>query len=304
MIEFTSYEKLEQYINALQNIEELKYGFDISIPESSVYFKDKEKHGCMDGELITILSKLQNRIYKDLGPLVYDKDYKKLTEEEKESLMLRVTVRDGSIWDGFNFTELLKDLIKKMDSKDIKKIIKFIVIAFCILSFAKTAVNNVSAYKLKTLDKEMSAETQAGYMKLSSMFLEYLSSKESVEIDGNSISSDRLAASSDAKSEFARILRSPDEITIRTLESEFYVQDIKNVPEFTAIVMDSNDNAVYKVPLGYEHTDSVEELFRCLRERNKTVRLTISVVFNSNNKPVTSTIERINGKPFDNSMLL
>ena len=308
MIEISSYEKLEQFISTLP----LEAGGDLaldkiefSIPESTIHYHDKGRSSCIDGTLIKILNRLQDQIFHDFGLIVYGKkNPKALTEEERDSLLLRVTIKDGSIWDSFNFSELVKALLKKMETKDIKKLIYFIVISYCLLSFSKTVVNNIFSLKIKALEKEAAKNTQAEYVKISSMFLDYLSLKESVEIDGSQISADRLSAAADAKKSLSSQLKNSDPVTFSTFESNFYVQDIKNVPLFSAVIKNAEDNAVYKVQLGYEQTAQINELVECLRDRDKTVRLTLSVALDENNKVVAATIDKINGKPFDDNMLL
>lgn len=229
--------------------------------------------------------------------MLYNKSQtKKLTEEERDSLTIRISVQDGSILDIFKFDELIKRAIDKMDSKDITKTIRFLAITGCIYGILHTGINSILSYKMRQDDNIASARTLSEYNRLSSMMFDYLSEKDNVEVNGETLSSDRLAAISDKKRALAKDIMDDKGLQVYTFSEEFFVQEFKNTPEFSITFRSRNNGDIYRASLGYESTESIQKLSEHAYHKEKPIEMNITTVKDASGRIETTRINSIEGE--------
>lgn len=272
------------------------------LPEIKIHFNDSGHSGCIDGELMAIFTELQRKIYKDFGYLIYNKDkMSKLSREEKEALLIRVQVEKGSIIDKIDIGKFLSELVKKMDSKDIVKVFRFIVLACCIVGISNHAISSITQYKIKKNDTAETVSILAHYDNLSSRLFDYLSEKESVSINGEKLSSDTLMAISNNKKALAKSLMS-GECSFVSVSGNFFVQEFKNEPEYSVCIRDVETGIVYKACLGYETTPEIKKLINLLSNKNEYVSMELTVILDSRGKPIDTVIDKLDGKIFSKDL--
>lgn len=129
-------------------------------PTLNLYLKGEKFHQSITPTVMKGLLEFQKGIYRSYAAAKYDHPSKRLSEQEKDELEIRVDVNDGSSDLGINFqeiaTKLFEQMVGKMDSQDI--VITIVTIA--VLYFGTSAYRSFLESRKETRIKEISDETQ------------------------------------------------------------------------------------------------------------------------------------------------
>ncbi len=129
-------------------------------PTLNLYIKGDKFHQSLTPTVMKGLLEFQKGIYRSYAAAKYDHPGKRLSEQEREDLEIRVDVKDGSSDLDINYQELaaklLEQMVGKMDSQDI--VVTIVTIA--VLYFGNSAYRTFLENRKETRIKEISDETQ------------------------------------------------------------------------------------------------------------------------------------------------
>lgn len=129
-------------------------------PTLNLYLKGDKFHQSITPTVMKGLLEFQKGIYRSYAVAKYDHPGKRLSEQEREDLEIRVDIKDGSSDLDINFqelaTKLLGQMVGKMDSQDI--VITIVTIA--VLYFGNSAYRTFLENRKETRIKEISDDTQ------------------------------------------------------------------------------------------------------------------------------------------------
>lgn len=129
-------------------------------PTLNLYLQGDKFHQSLTPTVMKGLLEFQKGIYRSYAAAKYDHPAKRLSEQEREDLEIRVDIHDGSSDLEINYQELaaklLEQMVGKMDSQDI--VITIITIA--VLYFGTSAYRSFLETRKETRIKEISDETQ------------------------------------------------------------------------------------------------------------------------------------------------
>lgn len=129
-------------------------------PTLNLYLKGEKFHQSITPTVMKGLLEFQKGIYRSYAAAKYDHPAKRLSEQERDDLEIRVDVYEGSSDLGINYqelaTKLFEQMVGKMDSQDI--VITIVTIA--VLYFGTSAYRSFLENRKETRLKEISDETQ------------------------------------------------------------------------------------------------------------------------------------------------
>lgn len=129
-------------------------------PTLNLYLKGEKFHQSITPTVMKGLLEFQKGIYRSYAAAKYDHPTKRLSEQERDDLEIRVDVNDGSSDLEINFqeiaTKLFEQMVGKMDSQDI--VITIVTIA--VLYFGTSAYRSFLENRKEIRIKEVSDETQ------------------------------------------------------------------------------------------------------------------------------------------------
>ena len=270
-----------------------------ALPPITYHFTDGDHNGTMDTDMMRIMIRLQNRIYKDLGFAIYGKrDIRKLTREEKESLKIRVQVSSGSIIDKLDFSAMFNTLVEGMDSEDKMKMIIIMTAIGCLTFFLVKGVGAIFAYKAKKLDNNLTTNALSEYNKLSAQVFSYLADKDNVSINGEHLEPESLQEYAKERYKTARDLSSDeDEVSLETISGTFLVTEFKNEPEYSVVLTDMDTGESFRPRLGSDHHPNMDKL-ALAASKKEPVGMALTLVRYSDGSLAASRIEKIGSETF------
>lgn len=129
-------------------------------PTLSIYLQGEKFHQSITPTVMRGLLEFQKAIYKSYASAKYDLPTKRLTEEEKKALEIRVDVKNGSSDFGINFQELAIKLIEQIGGKMDPTHVLIIVVSIAVLYFGTSAYKSYLENRKEIRSKEVSDETQ------------------------------------------------------------------------------------------------------------------------------------------------
>lgn len=129
-------------------------------PTLNLYLQGDKFHQSITPTVMKGLLEFQKGIYRSYAAAKYDHPAKRLSEQERDDLEIRVDVNDGSSDLEINFqelaTKLFEQMVGKMDSQDIA----VTIITIAVLYFGTSAYRSFLESRKETRIKEISDETQ------------------------------------------------------------------------------------------------------------------------------------------------
>lgn len=129
-------------------------------PTLSIYLKGAKFKQSITPTVMRGLLEFQKGIYQSFAVARYDLQTKRLTEEEKKSLEIRVDVKDGSSDYGINFQEIALNLTQQLGGKMDQTHLAITVISIAVLYFGTSAIKTFLDNRKEVRIKEISDETQ------------------------------------------------------------------------------------------------------------------------------------------------
>lgn len=129
-------------------------------PTLSIYLQGEKFHQSITPTVMRGLLEFQRGIYQSYAAAKYNLPTKRLSEEEKKALEIRVDVKDGSSDFGINFQELAVKLIEQLGGKMDPVHVLITVVSIAVLYFGTSAYRSFLEYRKDVRVKEVSDETQ------------------------------------------------------------------------------------------------------------------------------------------------
>lgn len=129
-------------------------------PTLTLYLKGEKFHQSLTPTVMRGLLEFQKGLYKAYAVAKYDSPSKRLTEEEKDQLEIRVDVRGGSSDLGINFQELAVKLIEQIGGKMDPTQVLIMVVSIAVLYFGTSSFKAYLEHRKDVRSKEVSDETQ------------------------------------------------------------------------------------------------------------------------------------------------
>lgn len=129
-------------------------------PTLSLYLQGPKFHQSLTPTIMRGLLEFQRGIYQSYAAAKYDHPSRRLTEEEKAALEIRVDVNDGSSDLEINFQELAVKLIEQLGGKMDPVHVLIIVVTIAVLYFGTSAYKSYLEQRKEIRLKEITDETQ------------------------------------------------------------------------------------------------------------------------------------------------
>ena len=129
-------------------------------PTLNLYLKGDKFHQSITPTVMKGLLEFQKGIYRSYAAAKYDHPSKRLSEQEREDLEIRVDVNEGSSDLEINFQELAEKLLEQMVGKMNSQDIVITIVSIAVLYFGTSAYRSFLENRKETRMKEISDETQ------------------------------------------------------------------------------------------------------------------------------------------------
>jgi hypothetical protein len=129
-------------------------------PTLSLYLQGEKFHQSITPTVMRGLLEFQRGIYQSYAAAKYDHPTKRLSDDERKALEIRVDVRDGSSDFGINFQELAVKLIEQLGGKMDPVHVLITVVSIAVLYFGSSAYKSFLEHRKDVRSKEVSDETQ------------------------------------------------------------------------------------------------------------------------------------------------
>lgn len=128
-------------------------------PTLSIYLQGEKFHQSITPTVMRGLLEFQRGIYRSYASAKYDHPTKRLSDEEKAALEIRVDVKDGSSDFGINFQELANKLIEQIGGKMDPIHVVIVVVSIAVLYFGSSAYKSFLEHRKDVRAKEVTDET-------------------------------------------------------------------------------------------------------------------------------------------------
>lgn len=129
-------------------------------PTLSIYLQGDKFHQSITPTVMRGLLEFQRGIYQSYAAAKYNHPTKRLSEEEKRALEIRVDVKDGSSDFGINFSELAAKLIEHLGGKMEPVHVIVTVLSIAVLYFGSSAYKSFLEHRKEIRTKELSDDVQ------------------------------------------------------------------------------------------------------------------------------------------------
>ncbi len=129
-------------------------------PTLSIYLQGEKFHRSITPTVMRGLLEFQRGIYQSYAAAKYNHPTKRLSEEEKKALEIRVDVKDGSSDFGINFQELAIKLVEQLGGKMDPVHVLITVVSIAVLYFGSSAYKSFLEHRKDLRAKEVSDDTQ------------------------------------------------------------------------------------------------------------------------------------------------
>lgn len=129
-------------------------------PTLSIYLQGDKFHQSITPTVMRGLLEFQRGIYQSYASAKYDAPAKRLSEEEKKALEIRVDVRNGSSDFGINYQDLAVKLIEQLGAKMDPNNVLIAVVTIAVLYFGSSAYKAYLEQRKEIRSKEITDDTQ------------------------------------------------------------------------------------------------------------------------------------------------
>lgn len=129
-------------------------------PSLNIYLKGKKFEKSLTPTVMKGLIELQKGIYQSYSATKFNTPSKRLTDEEKDALELRVVVNEGSSDLDINFTEIAVKLIEELGHKMDPNHVLIAVVSIAVMYFGSSAYKSYLENRKEIKLKELTDETQ------------------------------------------------------------------------------------------------------------------------------------------------
>jgi hypothetical protein len=129
-------------------------------PTLNIYLKGEKFQKSLTPTVMKGLIELQKGIYQSYSAAKFNTPNKRLTDEEKDSLELRVVVNEGSSDLDINFTEIAVQLVRELGPKLDPNYILITVVGIAVMYFGHSAYKTYLENRKEVRLKEISDEHQ------------------------------------------------------------------------------------------------------------------------------------------------
>lgn len=150
ILELAAEDKIGEYNNII---------FD-GWPSLNIYLKGKKFQKSLTPTVMKGLIELQKGIYQSYSAAKFNTPSKRLTDEEKDALELKVVVNEGSSDLDINFTEIAVQLIKELGQKMDPTYVLITVVSIAVMYFGNSAYKSYLENRKEVKLKELTDETQ------------------------------------------------------------------------------------------------------------------------------------------------
>lgn len=128
-------------------------------PTLSLYIKGEKFDQSITPTVMKRLLELQKSLYRSYASVKFDAPTKRLSEEEKDELELKISVKGGSSKFEINFQEIAVKLIEQLGAKMNPTEVLYAVTAIAVLYFGTSAYKSYLENRKEIRSKEVSDET-------------------------------------------------------------------------------------------------------------------------------------------------
>jgi hypothetical protein len=155
----------EEAYNVLQQVLHNEIGSYRAIrfegwPSFSLYLKGKKFEQSLTPTVMRGLLELQKGIYKSYASAGFSAPNRRLSEEEKDTLEIKVSVKGGSSSLEINFQDIASKLIEQLGARMNPTEVLYSVLTIAVLYFGTSAYKSYLEHRKDTRAKEISDETQ------------------------------------------------------------------------------------------------------------------------------------------------
>lgn len=129
-------------------------------PTLQLYLKGDKFDQSITPTVMRGLLEFQRGLYRSFAAAKYDNPTRRLSDDEKKSLEVRVDVGKGSSDFGINFQDLAIELVKQLGGKMDPTSVLIAVVSIAVLYFGSSSVKAYLEYRKDVRAKEVSDETQ------------------------------------------------------------------------------------------------------------------------------------------------
>lgn len=129
-------------------------------PTLNLYLQGEKFHQSITPTVMRGLLEFQKGLYQSYAAAKYNHPTKRLSEDEKKALEIRVDVKDGSSDLDINYQELAVELMKQLVGKMEPIHIVVTVVSIAVLYFGNSAYRSYLEHRREIRSKEVSDETQ------------------------------------------------------------------------------------------------------------------------------------------------
>lgn len=129
-------------------------------PTLSIYLQGEKFHQSITPTVMRGLLEFQRGIYQSYAAAKYNQPTKRLSDEEKKALEIRVDVKNGSSDFGINFQELAIKLVEQLGGKMDPVHVLITVVSIAVLYFGSSAYKSFLEHRKDVRSKEVSDDTQ------------------------------------------------------------------------------------------------------------------------------------------------
>lgn len=161
-IVITSEEEAYAVLQAASNGQITAYGNLIfkGWPTLNIYLQGAKFHQSITPTVMRGLLEFQKGIYQSYAAAKYDHPTKRLTDDEKSALEIRVDVKDGSSDFDINFQELAVKLIEQLGGRMDPVHVLISVVSIAVLYFGTSSYKAYLEHRKEMRSKEIADETQ------------------------------------------------------------------------------------------------------------------------------------------------
>lgn len=129
-------------------------------PSLSLYLKGKKFEQSLTPTVMRGLLELQRGVYKSYASAGFSAPNRRLSEEEKDTLEIKVSVKGGSSSLEINFQDIAVKLVEQLGARMNPTEVLYSVLAIAVLYFGTSAYKSYLEHRRDTRIKEISDETQ------------------------------------------------------------------------------------------------------------------------------------------------
>lgn len=129
-------------------------------PSFSLYLKGKKFDQSLTPTVMRGLLELQRGVYKSYASAAFSAPNRRLSEEEKDTLEIKVSVKGGSSSLEINFQEIADKLIEQLGARMNPTEVLYSAVAIAVLYFGTSAYKSYLEHRRDTRAREISDETQ------------------------------------------------------------------------------------------------------------------------------------------------